>query len=339
MGELARRRDYSRARIDDLRSGLVNAGKIAVGKACVYATGSFGRCEASEFSDLDLFIAGKYELGQRPEGDAHGSIVKNLLNHLEEICVQAELIKVSSDLGFPKFSGDGRYLDHHSVYEFTSTLGTDKDDVTNTFTARLLLLLESEPLVEDAVYDEIVREVIKSYWRDYEDHSSNFMPAFLANDILRLWRTFCVNYEARTERKPAREKAKGKLKNYKLKHSRILTCYSALLFLLQTYANNGTVSPDDAFEMVRLTPTSRLEWLRESNSKTTEIVQKLLDQYDRFLLTTNAKEGVLLDTFADKEEARKLSTDAVTLGNLIFDALATVGDAKGGEDFYRLLVV
>ncbi len=304
MSELARRQAYSQQRIQELRTRLANASAIASKKACVYVTGSFGRGEASEFSDLDLFIAGKYEVERQSDGDGQKPVVKNLLNHLDEICVQAELIKVSRDLGFPKFTGDGRYLDHHSVYEFTSTLGTEKDDVTNTFTARLLLLLESQPLVEEVVYEEIVREVVKSYWRDYDDHSSNFMPAFLANDILRLWRTLCVNYEARTERKPDYEKAKGKLKNYKLKHSRILTCYSALLFLLQTYVQNKTVSPEDAVEMVRLTPTARLDWLRQSNNSTAEIVQKLLDQYDRFLMTTNSEDKILLERFAQKDEAR-----------------------------------
>lgn len=336
MSELARRQAYSQQRIEELRSKLANASAIASSKACVYATGSFGRKEASSHSDLDLFIAGKCKVESRPEGDV---FVKNLLNHLDEICIQAELIKVSQALGFPEFTGDGRYLDHHSVCEFTSTLGTDKDDVTNTFTARLLLLLESRPLVEDTVYKEIVQEVIRSYWRDYDDHSANFMPAFLANDILRLWRTFCVNYEARTERKPAREKAKGKLKNYKLKHSRILTCYSALLFLLQTYVQRGTVSPEDAVAMVELTPTDRLDWLRRSNGKTTEIVQKLLDQYDRFLATTNSDQDALQEKFARKEEALRLSRDALTLGDLMFEALSEVGNVEGGREFYRLLVV
>jgi hypothetical protein len=96
------------------------------------------------------------------------------------------------------------------VRDFTNTLGTEHDDVTNTFTARLLLILESCPLLEVAVYQVVTEEVIAAYWRDYEDHKSDFIPAFLANDILRLWRTFCVNYEARTERQPDLEKAKAR---------------------------------------------------------------------------------------------------------------------------------
>jgi hypothetical protein len=161
---------------------------------------------------------------ERPPDGKEGS----LLSDLDAICIKADLIRAVRQLNFPDFSDDGHYLTHFSVRDFTETLGTAHDDVTNTFTARLLLLLESCPLLEPAAYSKITREVINAYWRDYQDHKENFIPAFLANDILRLWRTFCVNYEARTARIPARKKAKGKLKNYKLKHSRLLTCYSAV---------------------------------------------------------------------------------------------------------------
>jgi hypothetical protein len=119
-----------------------------------------------------------------------------------------DLIEMTRELRIPEFSGDGRYLVHYSVDDFTETLGTPEDDVTNTFTARLLLLLESRVLLEESVYRDVTEEVIAAYWRDYEDHKTDFMPAFLANDILRLWRTFCVNYEARTERVPDDERLK-----------------------------------------------------------------------------------------------------------------------------------
>jgi hypothetical protein len=263
---------------------------------------------------------------------------KNLLNHLDEICVQAELIKASRSLGFPEFSGDGRYLDHHSIYEFTSTLGTEKDDVANTFTARLLLLLESRPLLEDAVYDEIVMNVIDSYWRDYRDHQTHFMPAFLANDILRIWRTFCVNYEARTEREPEDKKASGKLKNYKLKHSRLLTCYSALLYLLAVHKSQNSVAPSDAMAMTRLTPTERLEWLRDQSDlkEARDTIVKLLNQYDRFLETTSFKEEDLNSQFMDRDTSRKYMEAAHEFGDSMFEALTIIGNKSA---FHRLLVV
>ena len=248
MGELADRRSQTEARIQEIRGGLKIAEERAAGKACVYATGSFGRSEASTHSDLDLFIVGKRNGRPGPDGK-EGSQLKRL----DEILIKADLIQAVRKLGIPEFSGDGRYLVHYSVHDFTKTLGTPEDDVTNTFTARLLLLLESRPLLEDVVHRDVIEEVIAAYWEDYEDHKDDFMPAFLANDILRLWRTFCVNYEARTEREPEDKKAKRKLTNYKLKHSRLLTCYSALLYLLALYERQNSVHPPDVIAMIGLT--------------------------------------------------------------------------------------
>ena len=217
--------------------------------ACAYATGSFGRRESSAHSDLDLFIVGQ------------GSRQKPAIRGLDEILIKADLIDATRTLGIRDFSGDGEYLKHYTIKELMDGLGTPEDDVENTFTARLLLLLESFPLIGQTAYHQIIDEVIAAYWRDYEQNKNVFMPAFLANDILRMWRTFCVNYEARTHSEPEKEMAKRRLKNYKLKHSRLLTCYSALLYLLAVFTRNKTVSPKDVKEMISLTPTERLGWL------------------------------------------------------------------------------
>lgn len=333
MGELADRRSYTKERIGTLREGLKIADELAKGKACAYATGSFGRREASRHSDLDLFILGKNDGKRGPDG-REGS----LLNRLDEICIKADLIEITRSLGIPEFSGDGRYLAHYSVDELTKTLGTSNDDVTNTFTARLLLLLESKPLLEEATYSEVTSDVIAAYWRDYEDHKTDFIPAFLANDILRLWRTFCVNYEAGTEREPEEKKAKGKLKNYKLKHSRLLTCYSALLYLLAVYKDKKTVHPADALEMISLTPTERLEWLQAQPvlAPARKVIGELMVQYEHFLTTTNAKEEDLIRHFSDKNRSRKLMQSAFQFGDSMYEALSIIGEANR---FHRILVV
>ncbi|MBZ5636532.1 MAG: hypothetical protein LAO55_25695 [Acidobacteriia bacterium] len=333
MGELADRRAATAKRSTKLRGRLKAANRLAKGKACVYATGSFGRCEASNHSDLDLFILGKRDGKPGPDGK-EGSLLKRL----DEICIKADLIEATRGLKIPEFSGDGRYLAHYSVHEFTKTLGTPEDDVTNTFTARLLLLLESRPLLEPAVYRAVTEEVINAYWRDYEDHKGDFIPAFLANDILRLWRTFCVNYEARTERVPAAEKAKGKLKNYKLKHSRLLTCYSALLYLLAIYGIKRTVRPSDAMAMISLTPTQRVEWLggQPSLARAHGKLNELLGQYERFLEATNADEKELVRRFKNKKTSESYMSAAYKFGDLVFDVLTSIGN---GNRFHRLLVV
>ena len=327
MGALTSRRQYTAKRMGELRSLLGSAEPIANGKASLFATGSFGRREASAHSDIDLFIVGK--------SDAKG---ESLLRPLDEICLKAEVIEVTRALSFPEFSQNGRYFTHFPVREFTRTLGTPEDDVTNTFTARLLLLLESQPLLEPVVYKEVTEEVVAAYWRDYEDNKGDFRPAFLANDILRLWRTFCVNYEARTERKPEDEKAKGKLKNYKLKHSRLLTCYSALLFLLAVHRIANTVGPSDALRMISLSPTERLEWLLERRelAESHATILDLIGRYDKFLEATDAPEPELVKRFMDKSTSRAYLEAANEFGESVFEALTSVG---GGGPFHRLLVV
>jgi len=323
LGEfLERRRSETNKRIEELRDKLGQAQSLVDQKACVYVTGSFGRGEAGDFSDLDLFIAGKCIDDGR------------VLRSLDEILVKADLIQAVRDLGIQDFSGDGEYLHHYTVTELVETLGRPEDDATNTFTARLLLLLESRPLLESAVYKDVIETVIAAYWKDYEDHKNSFMPAFLANDILRLWRTFCINYEARTSTDPPPKKAKRKLKNYKLKHSRLLTCYSALLYLLFIHSKHRTVSPTDAVAMVKLTPTERLEWLQKETRSGK--IEELIGCYEAFLSETNAAEDELIGRFLDKEKSRAYFRAANHLGDLVFEVLESIGNQN---PFYRLLVV
>lgn len=333
MAELSERRSQTASRIEELRSSLTTAEKLATGKACVYMTGSFGRCEAGKFSDLDLFILGKNNNKKGRDGK-EGS----LLSRLDEICIKADLIEVNRKLGIQEFSGDGRWLTHYSVDELTKTLGYPEDDVENTFTARLLLLLESRALLGTIVYEEAVGDVLVAYWRDYEDHKTDFIPAFLTNDILRLWRTFCVNYEARTERVPEDEKAKGKIKNYKLKHSRLLTCYSAILFLLAVYNQNGTVAPSDAIEMIKKSPTERLEWLRAQSflAAAHRSMDDLMQQYEVFLKATNVSEDDLKTAFMDKKLSEDYIGAAYAFGDKMFETLTCIGN---GSRFHRLLVI
>lgn len=323
---LDRRRQETGRRLDQLRALLRETEKLCRNKASIYVTGSFGRGEASAYSDLDLFVAG----GNRGR--------KRLLARLDEIRVKAHLIEATRELGIPDFSGDGEYLRHYTVKELVGTLGKPQDDASNTFTARLLLLLESRPLVEQTVYRKIIGDVIRAYWRDYKDHRREFVPAFLANDILRLWRTLCVNYEARTSTEPERKRAKRRLKNYKLKHSRLLTCYSALLYLLAVFAERGTVTPKDALEMAELTPTERLEWLlgRSRFQRSRRSVASLLSAYERFLGETDAPEDELIRRFMNRRKVQDYQRYANRLGDSVFRALEGIG---GGNTFYRLLVV
>lgn len=317
---LADRRAGSGNRLDAVRARVPQWLDLEGG--CVYVTGSFARGEASEFSDLDLFIVSAHEAPR--------------LSELDAICLKADLIRATKELGFPPFSGDGVYLQMHRVSELVESLGSSTDDASNTFTARMLLLLESRALLGEDVYRDAIERVITKYWRDFADHSEAFMPAFLANDILRLWRTFCVNYEARTQSEPEEKKVKRKIKNYKLKHSRLLTCYSALAYLLHVYVKDGTVHPRSVTEMVRLSPTERIESVGSESTAARASADAVLATYEDFLSNSAASEDALIEIFRDRARARELMKGATKLGEGMFDLLAAVGN---GNPFYRLLVV
>jgi predicted nucleotidyltransferase len=334
MGKvLESRRSETGERFEQLKEQLLVAEKLVGQKACVYVTGSFGRGEASKHSDLDLFIVG------RSESDRGGcEKERSELSNLEEIRVKADLIEAVQKLAVPEFSGDGEYLIQYTDRQLIKTMGTRHDDAINTFTARLLLLLESKPLLGANVHAKVIADVVAAYWKDYSEHKNQFMPAFLANDILRLWRTFCVNYEAGTSTEPEEKRAKRKLKNYKLKHSRLLTCYSALLYLLGIFVSQKTVHCEDAIQMARLTPTARLEWLleRAELSAAHKTIRKLLAHYEKFLDATGHPEADLVAVFLDPEKSRSRLRSANTLGDLTFEAIELIGQRCA---FHRVLVV
>jgi len=322
---IADRKNYSIGKIEELKSKLTVAEKLVSERACVYMTGSFGRHEANEHSDVDLFIVSL--------SDNNGS----KLSRLDDICIKADLICAIRAMKLPEFDSDGRYLVSHSNNKFIENLGKSNDDQENTLTGRLLLFLESKPLLENNVYHIIINDIVAKYWRDYSDHSNSFKPAYLANDILRLWRTFCVNYEASTERTPEENKIKGKIRNYKLKHTRILTCYSTLMYLLSIYIEHSTVSPKDVVSMVQLTPIERLENISKRNvNNSGKEIKEIIEKYERFLDTTSDGSAFLKECFNDKTRYTELIGNTYDFGDSVYRAFAKLGN---DSSFYRLMVV
>jgi predicted nucleotidyltransferase len=336
MGKIIeKRRRYADQRFQQLREALESASEICAGKACIYATGSFGRREASTHSDLDLFIV---SLSDETDG-----LDRSRLSKLNEILLKAELISAAKELRFPEFSQDGRFLQHHTERRLIRSTGNQNDDFENTFTARLLLLLESAPLAGKDVHATIIDDVIERYWREFPDYYDKFMPAFLANDILRYWRTLCLNYEASTvEPRPAelapQKRAKRKVKNYKLKHSRMLTCYSALLQLLSVYSAKNTVVVADVQQLVRLTPTERVEFVGQNlaSKEVARLIYEFLEKYERFLENTNRSEDELTKIFLDDSQSKDLRDEQSQFGDLAYKILFSVGR---DNPFYRRMLI
>jgi hypothetical protein len=91
-------------------------------------------------------------------------------------------------------------------------------------------------------------------------------------------------------------------------------------------------------EMTKLTPIERLEALSRQRSVASArtVIRKLIDQYDVFLEKTNEPEAMMVLKFADREKRKELAGDAAQFGDLMFEAISTVGN---GSQLHRMLLV
>lgn len=321
---LSRREEYAKRRLDELSNALEKLSSATdVTNLCVYVTGSFGRLEASEYSDLDLFFV---QTSDDPPAQI-GRIDKTLLD--------ADIIKLARELQFPEFSRDGQFLEVHQLESILKHLGGPKDDFRNFFTARLLLLLESRPIYGTSVYEQVLQSLVEAYYRDYQDHERDFRPVFLVNDIVRFWKTLCLNYEHRrnlpTNEEPLR--AKSHLKNFKLKFSRMLTCYSALAWIA---SQDPGPEPNDVFEMVKLTPVQRIRAVAELNLEVMDCIQKALSHYSWFLQVVGRREAEVLEWIRVPANRDEAFTHGREFGQSIFELIVRLASDK---PFLRYLVV
>jgi predicted nucleotidyltransferase len=329
-------RHTSNARLRTLKNALGEAETLITDKACVYATGSFGRGEAGPDSDLDLFIV----VPTAPEMKEGIRIEKRLLDGIEEIKLKCHLITAVEENGIAKFDGGGKYLKVHTINDFTSNLGSQEDDAKNTFTGRLLMLLESKPLLGEEIYRQALSEVISAYFRDFADNSDQFAPAFLINDILRMWRTFCVNYEYSR----AKGTNKSKIKNLKLKYSRMLTCYSAIIYLLVVYSRSGTVTPANIRDMVAITPTERIEivsdeafWQGGTPHGLTKVAGEALGLYSDFLDLVHKDDDYVEDQFHKRQ--KELRESSHRFGSKLAEIVGIVTNNAAHPGLYRFVLI
>ncbi|SRR6266508_1594493 len=316
---LTERRDYSLERLQAFRERVAAIGSITDAPSlCIYATGSFGRLEASKFSDLDLFFVLK------------GSSETSPLPRTTKIRIDAALIEIADDLGFPEFSGDGEYLEYHYLDDILRDLGSRADDYMNFFTARLLLLLESVPIFGEAAYEQALRDIVDSYYRDFHDHETTFFPLFLVNDILRFWKTLCLNYEHKRNRPATDEerKLKNHLQNLKLKCSRLMTCFSTITALA---AAPRVTTPDELLALVHKPPLDRLREAASAHDVDKELVERILGTYRWFLDVTGRPRDETLRWISAPTERDSAFGRARLLGDDVYEVLKTVSARPARE--------
>lgn len=315
---------HARAKLSSLQTSLSKSQHVAnFDDVTIFCAGSYARLEASEASDIDLFF-----ISSKPRG-AYAEY------NVPIIRMMADIVGIGDDLGFPKFSNDGQYLQILHSADMLEKLGGSEDDYTNNFTARLLMLLESEPLHREDIFNSIISEIIESYFRDYPGHESSFRPNFLINDIVRFWKTLCLNYENKRNQRDddAQKIIKQKIKNFKLKYSRLMTCYASIAYMTSLPI---PMKHNDVLSMTRLPPNNRLRTVVENVPDARPAINESLELYHWFLERTGSSESELYEYFSDEERRRDAFSRANMFGDKMFEVLRAVDEQN---KVFRYLVI
>src|SRR3984885_8788938 len=211
--------------------------------------------------------------------------------------------KIESELRSASYVEPGRtgtFGSMSSSHELIHHIGGTEDTNIN-LTRRVLLLLESVSLSDSVTHERVIRAILERYILSDPPATASpkfRVPLFLLNDVVRLWRTFAVDY---ANKKWNRSNDKWALRNLKLRMSRKLLFAKGLLICLlcsERLAGAPTSSDpelvqvellDRCFALCRKTA---LELLAETLLKFAERETAVLifDAYDAFLGTLNEPE-------------------------------------------------
>lgn len=323
------RRQESNRRLESVRTSLspaleAIAGTHGLPELAIYATGSLARREATRHSDLDAFFM------------LQGSEKANGIGRIRDVKIFHAVVVSAEEAEFPDFSNDGEYLRFLHVDDVVNGIGGRDDDYKNNFTARMLMMLESDWLYGKDAFESFQEKIISAYFEDFHDHSDQFRPLFLLNDVLRFWRTLCLNYEnARNWRgaEDSRKSAKGHLGNLKLKFSRMNICFS---FITHLMSQGHHLTLENAVATAKQSPLGRLQSIAEIGTVERGAVNRMLEEYDWFLRTTDKPKEEMLDWISNagnREDAFRCASSFVeATGHLV----RKVADDNG---YLRYLIV
>ena len=281
-----------------MRAALSESDIVRSNPLAIFCAGSLARMESGTKSDLDLFVTA--------EGGYSGELHKRLF----QITLFSELMAINGRLDYPPFSNDGEHLKVYFLEDLKSRTGSPRDDSENLFTTRMLLMLESQPIAHDDIYRSHLNAILGLYYRD-RNAASPFRPIFLLNDLLRYWRTMCLNYEERRHDagRPFRKK------NVNLKFSRMLTVFATVLPLITQPAD----SVPKLANLCMKTPLERLATGLDllGDDGLADRWPGILDGYEEFL---SWKENDDVEDFLTAQ-ASTVNARANELSAFLYDAL------------------
>lgn len=195
--------------------------------------GSVARREVTSGSDVDLFVltlSGDLAAAEKAQAEYRRRLV-------------ARGIKMPA---------------HGGVFEYplrttqlTATIGGEDD--TNTYiTRRMLYLLEGEWVANADGFKSLRSDLVVRYVS--EDLDDQKIVRFFLNDVIRYWRTICVDFENKT----ADSTKPRAIRLVKLRMSRMLLYVAGIAAARQTVGRNAAAKRERLAELLALPPLERL---------------------------------------------------------------------------------
>lgn len=269
----------------------VDSTNLSSSDADLILFGSVARRECTGLSDIDWTIL--------VDGQASSSHHKTAFV-IKKSLSSAKLIEPGSSGMF------GQTTFSHDIINFIG----GQDDTNHNMTRRLLLLLESinisfaEDQADSATaYGRVCRAIIAQYF----EHDSSFLPnrpigktpfpRYLLNDMIRFWRTMCVDFAYKQKEQGG---DKWALRNIKLRMSRRLIFMKGLLMCYECYREQGDVmaTKESLNRMIGISPLDFVLDVLQRNGANSKDIIEIFESYNEFL--------VMLDNSDVRDELKNL---------------------------------
>lgn len=213
--------------------------------------------------------------------------------------VLAEIVAAQAELGVDdRMPGaQGVFGVPIGVQELVGNIGLDRDTNTN-LTRRMLLLLESRELhgsVRAAAVDAVLDRYLKQGVKDGQP------PRFLLNDIVRYWRTICVDFEG----KAGIDDPKWVTRNAKLRTSRKLLFAGGLIAVLLCHLSSAENMQAFLTRWFDVTPLDRLS-AAFLHVDALDPATRAIGAYDRWIgliSSDDVRQQLLRLTFETRDES------------------------------------
>ncbi len=225
--------------------------------------GSLGRDEWTPSSDIDwtLLVDGRADL-------EHSKLIRGISD-----CLKAREFAEPGRTGI-----FGRMTFSHDILHHIG----GENDTNRNITQRILLLLEAKPVGNDSPdgpYSRVIDMVLKRYLESGTSHQAT-VPRFLLNDIVRYWRTMCVDFAWKEWEQGG---DKWGERNAKLRISRKLIFAAGLLVCLQLDKCSDPIH-EKLKSSFSLTPLEIMaKFLLSLSDRREELATKIVGSYDKFL--------------------------------------------------------